>query len=499
MNDHLHNITPLAEKLQQVTLPPVDESWGAMKTLLDKEMPVAQNKHRKRWLLIIILLLLFIGLCNSPAVLKWSGLSAKNDTTVNYVGTINKKEATPKTIYSLHSEDDSLKINEEKKIVSDDSAQLVNFRKQKDDKNEALNYGRNTKIKTLKMHPLPQSGIIMMQRQGSAPKISNGVEGNENRSIQIKKRNKKNSYDLLAGKKETPGQDLLMPDSNPSSTKNKTVVVPEGCIGKKVEAGNSNSKKDNQTVEINTQQPVAKKIIKSDSTQDEKGFLFAVGFNQFFPVGRQQRINFNSNGRSSGIGDYIPVPVARYYFHKWLYVQAEAQFNAPQYTKALLASNSTSSSPSGTDTSKSVFIKKLFYFNLPLSVHYSPVKNLYFGAGMQYSMLTNGVALFENSKRPTLSTQALPFNDPSLISSKIGNLKEAPVYSDLRESEFRFLFDVNYQYKPITIGVRYYKAFTDFINVRISNTVITQAHNSSLQLYLRYTIWDHRKKILIPK
>lgn len=117
-----------------------------------------------------------------------------------------------------------------------------------------------------------------------------------------------------------------------------------------------------------------------------------------FSVSHQKKINFDSNGRSSGISDYIPVPVARYYFHKWLYVQAEARYNAPQYTKALLASNSISINSSGQDTSKSGFIKKLFYFNIPLSVHYSPFKNLYFGAGIQYSMLINGVALFENSK-----------------------------------------------------------------------------------------------------
>ncbi|MEO8961669.1 MAG: hypothetical protein ABI325_07305 [Ginsengibacter sp.] len=499
MNDHLENITPLAEKLQQVTLPHVDESWQAMKTLLNKEMPVAQNKHRKRWLLLIILLLLFIGLCNSPAVLKWSRLTEKNDTTVSYIAPFNKKEATPKTMPSLNSEGDSVKISGYKKTVSDDSIRMINDRKQKIDKNEPLNYSRNIKIQTQKIYQVSESGISMMQTSDSAHKITYVEERNEKRNIETKKRNEKKSNDLLTGKNEIMGQDLFMNDSNLPLTKNKTEVVSEDSIERIDKAGNSNSKKDEQTVEINTQHPVAKKITESDSTEDEKGFLFAVGFNQFFPVGHQKKIDFNSNGRSNSIGDYIPVPVARYYFHKWLYVQAEAQFNAPQYTKSLLASNSVSINSSGQGTSKSVFIKKLFYFNLPLSVHYSPVKNLYFGAGIQYSMLTSGVALFENSKSPTLGTQALPANDPLLISSKIGNLKKAPAYSALRTNEFRFLFDVNYQWEPFTIGVRYNQAFTNFINVHISNNIITQARNSSLQLYLRFTIWDHRKKDLLSK
>jgi hypothetical protein len=302
----------------------------------------------------------------------------------------------------------------------------------------------------------------------------------------------------LTGKNENKRQDLLMNDGNLSLKMDRPDVVSEDSAGKKDEASNSDSKKNKQIVEINAQNPVAKKKTKPDSTEDKKGFLFAVGINQFFPVGHQKENNFNSNGTSGGIGDYIPVPVARYYFHKWLYVQAEAQFNAPQYTKSLLASSSISINPIQ-DTIKSVFIKKLFYFNLPLSVHYSPFKNLYFGAGIQYSMLTNGVALFENSKGNTLISTTRPPNDSLLISSKIGNLKSTPAYSKLRTNEFRFLLDVNYQWKPFTIGVRYNQAFTNFINVHISNTVVTQAHNASLQLYLRYTILDYRKKILLPK
>jgi hypothetical protein len=169
MNDHLENITPLAEKLQQVTLPNVDESWKAMKTLLDKEMPVVPNKHWKRWLLLIILLLLFIGLCNRPAVLRWSGLSGKNETTVNYVSPFNKKEAIPQTIPLLNNEEDSLQMNGDKKIVSYDSISIINNRKQKIDKKALLNYSRNTKYPAQKIPPVPESDINMRQTTDSAP------------------------------------------------------------------------------------------------------------------------------------------------------------------------------------------------------------------------------------------------------------------------------------------------------------------------------------------
>jgi hypothetical protein len=421
-------------------------------------------------------------------MLRWSGLAGKNGATVN--PSSNKKEATPKTSPSLNSETHSVKINGSKNTVSGDSILMISQGKQKIDKNEPLNDSINKKNQTQKTH--------QVQTSDSTHKIADIEEWNEKRNRQIKKRNEKNSNTLLTGKNENKRQDLLMNDGNLSLKMDRPDVVSEDPAGKKDEASNSDSKKNKQIVEINAQNPVAKKKTKPDSTEDKMGFLFAVGINQFFPVGHQKENNFNSNGTSGGIGDYIPVPVARYYFHKWLYVQAEAQFNAPQYTKSLLASSSISINPIQ-DTIKSVFIKKLFYFNLPLSVHYSPFKNLYFGAGIQYSMLTNGVALFENSKGNTLISTTRPPNDSLLISSKIGNLKSTPAYSKLRTNEFRFLLDVNYQWKPFTIGVRYNQAFTDFINVHISNTIVTQAHNASLQLYLRYTILDYRKKILLPK
>jgi hypothetical protein len=114
-------------------------------------------------------------------------------------------------------------------------------------------------------------------------------------------------------------------------------------------------------------------------------------------------------------------------------------------------------------------------------------------------MLTNGVALFQNAKPGAQSQIVLRPNDTLLISTKEASFKNNPVYHELKTYEFRFLFDLNYQWKPLTLGLRYNQAFTNFINVHFSNTTITQAHNASLQLYLRYTIWDHRKKFLLPK
>jgi hypothetical protein len=215
-----------------------------------------------------------------------------------------------------------------------------------------------------------------------------------------------------------------------------------------------------------------------------------LGLNQFFSIGGQQASGYNSNGTSNGVTDYIPVPMARLYFNKKTYIQVEAQFNTPQYTKNLLAKQVTTTDSLGTipsSSQQSIFIKKLFYFNLPVSLHYSPMNNLYIGAGVQYARLSNGVGLFQNTK---LGQGTTP---DSTIFSKIGSFKTDPVYKELKTTEWRFLLDANYQLNNWVLGIRYNQALRNFINITISSNQITQSRNSSLQLYLRYTIWNSKK------
>ena len=227
---------------------------------------------------------------------------------------------------------------------------------------------------------------------------------------------------------------------------------------------------------------------KKDPWPPYKGFTAGIGLNQFFPVGQQANANFNSSGNNGTITDYLPVPEVRYYFNKRLYVQAEAQFNTPQYTSKnlLAAQQSTVNSSSGfpVTTTNSVYIKKLFYFNLPISVHYSPVRNLSLGAGLEFARLTNGVADYQRD----VSYGVVVVND-SVTYSKVQTFKGDSIYQKLRTYEWRLLGDVNYQWHGFTLGARYNWATDKFIHVQVSSTQVTQSRNTSVQLYLRYTIW----------
>src|ERR1035437_2761916 len=64
MHEQNDYINSWAEKLQEVTIPPLPESWMAMESLLDKELPVTRSKNYMRWIMLLLLLLLLLGVCN---------------------------------------------------------------------------------------------------------------------------------------------------------------------------------------------------------------------------------------------------------------------------------------------------------------------------------------------------------------------------------------------------------------------------------------------------
>jgi hypothetical protein len=231
----------------------------------------------------------------------------------------------------------------------------------------------------------------------------------------------------------------------------------------------------------------------NDGEQDNQGgFLVGTGLNQFFRIGGQQASSFNSDGLTGTLGDYIPVPMIRYYFDNRLYVQLEAQINTPQYIKkdvVITAEvNDTTTDPTESITS-SVSVNKLFYFDLPLSIHYNLMGHFDLGAGLQFSRLTNGVGNF-NQQIYSRASGALQSD-----SAGVKSFKGDSLFKKIKTGEFRFLIDANYTWKHFIGGIRYNRALSDYIHVKISATQqVTQARNSSLQLYLRYILWDGRKK-----
>ena len=229
---------------------------------------------------------------------------------------------------------------------------------------------------------------------------------------------------------------------------------------------------------------------EEDKKQKDHGWVIGVGLNQFFPIGGQSGSTYNSDGLTGTLSDYLPVPMIRYYLNEKLYLQLEAQLNTPQPTKKNLVFNSPlpdTATLRGNTIVSSATIQQLYYFNIPLSLHYNYKDKLNAGVGVQFSHLSNAIGNFDS----TITNN----NTAAVTDAKsTKSFKGDTLFRRIKTNELRFLIDVNYTYKHFVLGLRYNQALSKFIDVQLPTGGTTQARNSSLQLYLRYILWDTRKK-----
>ncbi len=234
---------------------------------------------------------------------------------------------------------------------------------------------------------------------------------------------------------------------------------------------------------------VCRSNMRGNFGEKDHEITFAAGLTvpQSFAIGGQQSSSYNANARPGRLPDYLPAPFFQYHINPRLFLQTELHFRSPQYTQRLLLSQTNMSSAPTATLQSSVYLEKLYYFNVPFNVYYSPARNLFIGGGLQYSSLLSGVALYEDRRTigqtQTYSSFARQFKDDSVAA------KFAP-------SEWRYQFDANYYFKRFTLGLRYNQAMRDFINLQVNSTLPpTQDRNQSFLLYLRFSIWEERKKI----
>src|SRR6202012_3209486 len=211
-------------------------------------------------------------------------------------------------------------------------------------------------------------------------------------------------------------------------------------------------------------------------TIKKTGWTLGIGFNQGVAVSGQQAWNhYNVGSLNSPLLDYIPVPTVSYHFQPKLYVQAEARFHAPQYTQKNLGFFYTGNDTLGL-TPGYVYIEKLFYFQLPVSIHYSPIPNWSIGLGLQYSRYEKGIGYAQYT-----------------IGAKPASLSRYKSLS-IEHNDFRGLASLDYTFRNWVVGISYDQAFNQFMHAQHSASVTfnsqTLARNSSFQISLRYTLWD---------
>jgi hypothetical protein len=214
----------------------------------------------------------------------------------------------------------------------------------------------------------------------------------------------------------------------------------------------------------------------------EPWWAVGLALNAGLTTGSQQRVNYNSSAKSSTISDYLPSPFVQYHVNDNVFLQTEINLSMPQYTTRLLLFQNEMSNVSGNIVSKSVYVQKLYYFSWPVSLHYSPVKNLYFNGGLQFSSFQSGIALIQQSNQ-----------NNQVVKSDVLRFRDDSIAARLTPNEWRWQTGADYYVNRFTFGLRYNKSFKDLVNFQLNSSLApTVARNNAFLFYMRYNLFDGR-------
>lgn len=219
----------------------------------------------------------------------------------------------------------------------------------------------------------------------------------------------------------------------------------------------------------------------------ETGML-AMGFSLplAFPLGDQRAMGYNLWAGHNTVSDYMPSPHLQYHLSDKTFLQTEAQLMSPQFIRSTLLEYTVRPLGPNSYTTNAVYAKKLYYFNIPVSIHHSPFPGFYMGTGIQFSSMISGVALSEERKWTGGSNV--------LLKETYSRFRNDSLSQRINSNEFRLLLDANYFFNRFTVGLRYNQALSNYLSFRLSPaTPYTFDKNRALQFYLRYNLWESKK------
>lgn len=527
----------LADKLQNVPVPDVDQGWEQMRKLLENEMPEpvagAWSGNRKWWWMGITAGLIMLATwvtqeLNSEAVLadkkNVPAAQVEKGSGVNAGGENGAVKPNASVVKASENNNGSSSANNnssiDKNIATGNNSSTDNgssIDNSSIDKNDNAGTAKNDVAKENK--PVVKDVLVppTNNQGGSLPMKDNVSRTNRQTPLitNVTRRNKNvASDDAVAISKPTNN---LSTDNSSTSTTQTTDEIESSVVNTSVvtetmllesPADHFNEIENFQPEQIavtgKTDKAFARELrrksMKADNRRlskssmrggnrdNEHEITFAAGLAlpQSFAVGSQQASSYNVNAKSSRITDYLPAPFFQYHINDKLFVQTEFHFQSPQYTQRLLLSRDVDSFANRRFESN-VHLEKLYYFNIPFNVYYSPVRNFYIGGGLQYSSLLSGVASYENK-----SVEGQTVLSQNSVTRRFNQDSVAAVFSP---SEWRYQFDANYYLNRFTLGLRFNQAMKDFINTSGGTYVpATRDRNRSFQLYLRFNIWEERRK-----
>jgi hypothetical protein len=211
-----------------------------------------------------------------------------------------------------------------------------------------------------------------------------------------------------------------------------------------------------------------------------------------FNLSQQQAAPYAINGSRNIWADYLPSVHARAYYGDTWDLQVDLTALQPQYTRSTVVDSTGGDSSSifpfqGYRQYNVYSAKKLFYSELSASIHRRVFKGLWLGAGLTYGHLQGAVG-----DRQLLMKATNPGVNDTVLTSEIVSIKSNDTaYNRLSRSDWRFLLDAEYQWRRLTLGLRYERAVNSWLPVQADGARGKQ-NNQSFTLRISYELWKRR-------
>ncbi len=499
MREHHPYDKSLGEKMKGLPVPDEQKSWEKMRLLLDKEMPPGRSKRRGGWwfpgaLLIMMItatgILVTVNLSpphgDPPLSARGPGDGPPSASNQN----LSEKPTEPNGEILLKQQQINSASNQTggQTLASDGAGDPLESRELSDSQvfsdNPDLTYARVLGEKRTVLYSGVSSQIRLARNDriavtdrdpgengsSNSGNVSRGVESNFLTDADAPGESQL-QYTVVAGPAQFAAAGLSA--SFDSFDLDKPLAAQYAVVSRKFYRKLRRSQRP-----PNVREPY---------TTAGRTFAFGVSLPLAFPLGDQKMLGYNISAGPNTVSDYIPAPHVQYHFNSKSYVQTEVQVMSPQYIRPVMLHHNEYQT-SVAHVSSSVYARKLYYFNVPVSVHYSPFKHFYLGTGLQFSTLLGGVAEHEKIRTGMVSSD-------SLYQSSYARFGNDSVGNRLRGNEMRLMLDANYYWNRFTVGLRYNQAFHNYVSLRASSTAAyTLDKNKALQFYMRFNLWEGKKR-----
>ncbi len=204
----------------------------------------------------------------------------------------------------------------------------------------------------------------------------------------------------------------------------------------------------------------------------------------------QHALSLNGSRASTGLlekrtdwGDYVPSVYVRLHRGKW-FMQSEFKYGSPQYGKGFTYRTINQDTVQGVSFATSYYLRKSYYHQVPLSLHYTIKPGWSVGAGIVYNRF-NGTISERSLKLSVAGTPVDTILEKRLVDAKYDSAFSRNTWQWMAESQYRW--------KRFSIGARYASGLQPFIRYRDADGSSRSRKLHSLNIFLRFELWKPKQ------